>query len=191
MSRLRVSGTSVGFLDEIEHHQEHRGVAESSLSPLSVKVGVREHNGGIDALRAATTLLVVFHHTANTYGAIGGWYYKEIAPSNSPASLLLTLFCAANQVWFMGLFSCRRATTRRPPTAAMASSALSPASLLFCCGWSGRSVQTSPSCSSAISHPTSCCLPQAVLRRGFLIYIVHPPYPARRADRLIDSTLCF
>jgi len=69
-----------------------------------VKAGAKERNGGIDALRAAVTLLVVFHHTALTYGAIGGWYYREIPPSNSLGSLLLTLFCAANQAWFMGLF---------------------------------------------------------------------------------------
>jgi Acyltransferase family len=46
----------------------------------------------------------VFHHTALTYGAIGGWYYREISPSNSLSSLLLILFCTANQAWFMGLF---------------------------------------------------------------------------------------
>lgn len=61
-------------------------------------------NGGIDALRAAVTLLVVFHHTAITYGAIGGWYYKERLPSATPGSLLLVLFCTINQAWFMGLF---------------------------------------------------------------------------------------
>jgi fucose 4-O-acetylase-like acetyltransferase len=70
----------------------------------STKAGAKERNGGIDALRAAVTLLVVFHHTAITYGAIGGWYYKEIEPSASPDSLLLILFCTVNQAWFMGLF---------------------------------------------------------------------------------------
>jgi surface polysaccharide O-acyltransferase-like enzyme len=70
----------------------------------SAKAGAKQRNGGIDALRAAVTLLVVFHHTAITYGAIGGWYYKEIEPSASPSSLLLILFCTINQAWFMGLF---------------------------------------------------------------------------------------
>ena len=77
--------------------------AEASAS-ASLKAGAKERNGGIDALRAAVTLLVVFHHTAITYGAPGGWYYKEILPSRSLGSLLLTLFAAANQAWFMGLF---------------------------------------------------------------------------------------
>ena len=34
-------------------------------------------NAGLDALRAATTLLVVFHHTAITYGAVGGWFWRR------------------------------------------------------------------------------------------------------------------
>jgi hypothetical protein len=55
-------------------------------------------------MRAAVTLLVVFDHSAIAYGAIGGWYYKEIAPSNSPGASLLILFCTVNQAWFMGLF---------------------------------------------------------------------------------------
>ena len=50
------------------------------------------------------TLLVVFHHAAITYGAMGSWFYKEIEPSNTPASLILTLFVAYNQAFFMGLF---------------------------------------------------------------------------------------
>ncbi len=50
------------------------------------------------------TALVVLHHTAITYGAIGGWFYSEIRPSASPSSLLLTLFCATNQAYFMGFF---------------------------------------------------------------------------------------
>jgi fucose 4-O-acetylase-like acetyltransferase len=61
-------------------------------------------NGGIDALRAALTGLVVLHHAALTYGGTGGWFYREIAPSAAPSSLLLTLFCTVNQAWFMGLF---------------------------------------------------------------------------------------
>src|SRR5580693_2223637 len=83
-------------------HPASAGVVSPATS--SAKVGAKERNGGIDALRAAVTLLVVFHHTALTYGAIGSWYYREIAPSESASSLLLILFCTANQAWFMGLF---------------------------------------------------------------------------------------
>jgi peptidoglycan/LPS O-acetylase OafA/YrhL len=101
MIRPSMSGSSVGSLDELARHESR--LSEAASAPSS-KAGARERNGGIDALRAAVTLLVVLHHTALTYGAIGGWYYREIAPSNSPTGLLLILFCTANQAWFMGLF---------------------------------------------------------------------------------------
>jgi hypothetical protein len=61
-------------------------------------------NSGIDAARVGTTFLVVFHHTAITYGAIGGWYYKEVPTDGSLSSMLLVFFCTLNQAWFMGLF---------------------------------------------------------------------------------------
>jgi hypothetical protein len=50
------------------------------------------------------TVLVVLHHTAITYGASGGWFYHELNPSPRPSSLLLTLFVATNQAYFMGFF---------------------------------------------------------------------------------------
>jgi peptidoglycan/LPS O-acetylase OafA/YrhL len=61
-------------------------------------------NAGIDALRASLTLLVVFHHAAITYGAQGSWFYIEVEPSKAPSSIILTLFSAYNQAFFMGLF---------------------------------------------------------------------------------------
>jgi len=59
---------------------------------------------GFDALRGCLTLLVVLHHTAITYGAIGGWYVHERMPDRSLASALLVFFCTVNQAYFMGLF---------------------------------------------------------------------------------------
>jgi peptidoglycan/LPS O-acetylase OafA/YrhL len=58
----------------------------------------------IDRLRSVMTVFVILHHTAITYGAPGGWFYNELKPSGSPASLLLTLFVATNQAYFMGFF---------------------------------------------------------------------------------------
>ena len=101
MIRPSMSGSSVTSLDEIPRDEAHDHAAASALS---LKAGARERNGAIDALRAAVTLLVVLHHTAITYGASGGWYYKEVLPSKSLDSLLLILFTATNQAWFMGLF---------------------------------------------------------------------------------------
>lgn len=46
-------------------------------------------NFGIDAVRVGTTFLVVFHHTAITYGAVGAWYYKEVQTDGSLSSMLL------------------------------------------------------------------------------------------------------
>jgi Acyltransferase family len=61
-------------------------------------------NGALDAIKTWMTILVVFHHTAISYGASGGWFYKEILPSQSLSSLLLVYFCTVNQAYFMGLF---------------------------------------------------------------------------------------
>jgi peptidoglycan/LPS O-acetylase OafA/YrhL len=58
----------------------------------------------IDRLRSAMTVLVIFHHTAITYGAPGGWFWTELKPSATPASILLTLFVTTNQAYFMGFF---------------------------------------------------------------------------------------
>ncbi len=58
----------------------------------------------IDRLRSVMTVLVILHHTAITYGAVGGWFCNELDPSDSLSSMLLTLFCATNQAYFMGFF---------------------------------------------------------------------------------------
>ena len=50
------------------------------------------------------TALVILHHTAITYGGSGGWFWKELETSSAPSSILLTLFCATNQAYFMGFF---------------------------------------------------------------------------------------
>ncbi|WP_218080738.1 acyltransferase family protein [Anthocerotibacter panamensis] len=55
----------------------------------------------IDHLRVMLTALVLFHHTAITYGAAGGWYWREVEEASN---LGLTLFCGVNQAFFMGFF---------------------------------------------------------------------------------------
>jgi len=66
--------------------------------------GAAQRHTGLDALKARLTLLVVFHHTAITYGAIGGWFDREVPNDNSLSSWLLVVFCTINQAFFMGLF---------------------------------------------------------------------------------------
>jgi fucose 4-O-acetylase-like acetyltransferase len=58
----------------------------------------------IDRLRVVLTALVILHHTAITYGGSGDWFYREVRDGRTPTSLLLTVFCAVNQSFFMGMF---------------------------------------------------------------------------------------
>lgn len=50
------------------------------------------------------TALVILHHASITYGASGGWYFHEFKTSPALSSLLLTMFTATNQAYFMGFF---------------------------------------------------------------------------------------
>lgn len=58
----------------------------------------------IDRLRSVMTALVIFHHTAITYGAPGGWFWREVQPSGELSGKLLMLFVTTNQAYFMGFF---------------------------------------------------------------------------------------
>ncbi|MGC4394298.1 acyltransferase family protein [Hydrogenophaga sp. T2] len=58
----------------------------------------------LDRLRVVLTALVVLHHTAITYGGSGDWFYREVRDGGAPSSLLLSVFCAVNQAFFMGFF---------------------------------------------------------------------------------------
>ncbi len=57
----------------------------------------------IDNIRILLTILVVLHHACVTYGASGGWYYKE-ATQNLGALIPMTIFVSLNQSFFMGFF---------------------------------------------------------------------------------------
>jgi peptidoglycan/LPS O-acetylase OafA/YrhL len=58
----------------------------------------------IDRIRVILTALVILHHTAITYGAPGGWYYRELPTPTSLTGLLFILFVSVNQAYFMGFF---------------------------------------------------------------------------------------
>jgi hypothetical protein len=58
----------------------------------------------IDRLRVLLTALVIVHHCAITYGGSGGWSYREVSDASLPGSMLLTLLCAVDQAFFMGMF---------------------------------------------------------------------------------------
>ena len=60
----------------------------------------------LDNIRIFLTVIVVLHHLAITYGAPGGWYYREFEFNQLDTITLavLVLFSAANQAYFMGFF---------------------------------------------------------------------------------------
>jgi peptidoglycan/LPS O-acetylase OafA/YrhL len=60
----------------------------------------------IDNIRIVLITIVILHHLAITYGAPGGWYYREFDVSRlDPLTLtILVLFAASNQAYFMGFF---------------------------------------------------------------------------------------
>lgn len=65
-------------------------------------VAPRQHH--LDRLKVLLTALVVFHHAAIAYGAAGDWFYREPGAEGTVTSQVLTLFCAVNQSFFMGMF---------------------------------------------------------------------------------------
>jgi len=60
----------------------------------------------IDNLRILLTVIVILHHLMITYGAPGGWYYREFeyAQLDILSLISLVLITAANQAYFMGFF---------------------------------------------------------------------------------------
>ena len=58
----------------------------------------------VDNLRVFLTALVVCHHQSIAFGAPGGWYYVVTAPKDIPSLVVMTLFVAVNQAFFMSLF---------------------------------------------------------------------------------------
>jgi len=75
---------------------------EASIS-LTAEKPAKAKIAYIDHLKILATVLVVLHHTFITYGAPGGWYFKQ--PSNLMAAKFpMTVFVATNQSFFMGFF---------------------------------------------------------------------------------------
>ena len=58
----------------------------------------------VDNIKVFLIALVVLHHWAITYGAPGGWYYYDNEGLREIPGLILTLFVATNQSFFMGMF---------------------------------------------------------------------------------------
>ena len=60
----------------------------------------------IDNIRILLTIVVILNHLAITYGAPGGWYYREfeISELGIVPMAVLVIFAAANQAYSMGFF---------------------------------------------------------------------------------------
>jgi glucans biosynthesis protein C len=58
----------------------------------------------IDRLRILLTILVIFHHSAIAFGASGGWYYVTPNATTGVTQMILSLFMAINQAFFMSFF---------------------------------------------------------------------------------------
>jgi len=58
----------------------------------------------IDNIRILLTILVILHHLAIGYGAPGDNIYVEAGEISTVSTILMTLFVAINQAFFMGFF---------------------------------------------------------------------------------------
>lgn len=80
-------------------------VKTANVQPAAAEAGVstRPRLGYIDNLRILLSILVILHHLAIGYGAAGDWYYNEDGVGLVSA-VIMTLFVAVNQAFFMGFF---------------------------------------------------------------------------------------
>jgi hypothetical protein len=70
---------------------------------MSTFVAMSARSDFLDRIRVVLTMLVILHHTSIMFGGSGGWYlqYEASSPLNA---LALTVLCAVDQSFFMGMF---------------------------------------------------------------------------------------
>ncbi len=78
--------------------------SDHQTSAPKAKASARPRLFFVDNLRIGLTILVILHHLSITYGAPGDWYYQEGQPPDMLSEILLTIFVAVNQSFFMGFF---------------------------------------------------------------------------------------
>ena len=79
------------------------GRMDAQVSTAEAKLSTKVRLFFIDNLRILLTILVILHHLAITYGALGSWPYKEGQPDEI-TGIVLSLLTAINQAFFMGFF---------------------------------------------------------------------------------------
>jgi hypothetical protein len=75
---------------------------QTETTPQSPPVIASQHINYLDHIKVLLTVLVILHHTFITYGAPGGWYFKQPA-TNIGALIPMTLFVSINQSFFIGM----------------------------------------------------------------------------------------
>ena len=76
----------------------------TNVESADQKVAAKPRLLYIDNLRILLTILVILHHLAIGYGAPGNNIYVETGEISTVSTILLTLFVAINQAFFMGFF---------------------------------------------------------------------------------------
>jgi hypothetical protein len=94
-ARCRVPGADLGILARSLFPREMVSALTAIPNTDLAAPAAQSRNAGLDALRATLTVLVLFHHSAITYGAIGGWFYREVPTDGRLETRLLILFCIA------------------------------------------------------------------------------------------------
>lgn len=80
--------------------QQAPTIPSSSIATIGMKTVRLSY---IDNIRIVLTALVIAHHLSITYGGAGSWYYQA-GQKDLITTIVLTLFTATNQAFFMGFF---------------------------------------------------------------------------------------
>lgn len=88
---------------QTEQTASHSGAATIITGKPSSKSPGRTRVLFVDNLRVLLTALVIVHHLAITYGALGAWYYQD-PHRDMAAALVLSILVAIDQAFFMGFF---------------------------------------------------------------------------------------
>ncbi|GHO97276.1 hypothetical protein KSF_073240 [Reticulibacter mediterranei] len=88
----------------VERTPSHGKPATAQALNASLKAPKGTRVFFVDNLRVSLTALVIVHHLAITYGALGTWYYQD-PNKDMLAMIILSILAAIDQAFFMGFFS--------------------------------------------------------------------------------------
>ncbi|GHO62972.1 hypothetical protein KSC_018640 [Ktedonobacter sp. SOSP1-52] len=88
---------------QVERATSHGEHAATQALNASLKAPKETRIFFVDNLRVSLTALVIVHHLAITYGALGAWYYQD-PNKDMLATVVLSILIAIDQAFFMGFF---------------------------------------------------------------------------------------